>query len=104
MDLVGKPAQFWADADVGDVFEELDDFLASRGGPVNWLASMAQDVKKGRHSEIDYMNGLICQKGREVGIPTPFNDAIVEAMHGIDDGSIKPDPANVDSIIRAVGR
>ena len=104
VDLVGKPAQFWADADVGDVFEELDDFLASRGGPVNWLASMAQDVKKGRHSEIDYMNGLICQKGREVGIPTPFNDAIVEAMHGIDDGSIKPDPANVDSIIRAVGR
>ncbi len=103
VDLAGKPAQFWADADQGDVFEELDDFLASRGGPVNWLASMAQDVKKGRHSEIDYMNGLICRKGREVDIPTPFNDAIVEVMHGIDDGSIKPDPATVDSIVRAVG-
>jgi 2-dehydropantoate 2-reductase len=94
----------WAEADKGDVFEELDDFMSQRGGRVNWLASMAQDVKKGRHSEIDYMNGLICQKGREVGVPTPFNDAIVEVMHGVDDKSIKPDPSIVDRILKAVGR
>jgi len=104
VDIGEKPADFWADANKGDVFEELDDFMASRGGPVNWLASMAQDVHKGRHSEIDFMNGLICQKGREFGVPTPYNDAIVEAMHGIDDGSIKPDPSNVDRIVRAVGQ
>ena len=104
MDVSAKSAQMWADADKGDVFEELDDFLSSRGGNVNWLASMAQDVHKGRHSEIDYMNGLICQKGREVGVPTPFNDAIVDAMHGIDDGSIKPDPSVVDQIMKDVGR
>ena len=104
VDIGGKPADFWADANKGDVFEELDDFMASRGGPVNWLASMAQDVHKGRHSEIDFMNGLICQKGREFGVPTPYNDAIVEAMHGIDDGSIKPDPSNVERIVRAVGQ
>jgi len=104
VDVGGKPAQMWSEADKGDVFEELDDFLSSRGGNVNWLASMAQDVHKGRHSEIDYMNGLICQKGREVGVPTPFNDAIVDAMHGIDDGSIKPDPSVVDQIMKDVGR
>ena len=68
------------------------------------MASMAQDVKKGRHSEVDFMNGMICQKGREVGIDTPFHDAIVDAMHGIDDGSVKPDASNVDRIMRAVGR
>ena len=104
VDLNGKPAKFWADADRGDVFEELDDYMSTRGGSTNWLASMAQDVKKGRHSEIDFMNGLICSKGREVGIPTPFNDAIVEAMHDIDGGSLKPDPSTVDRIIKAVGR
>ena len=104
VDVAGKPAQMWAEADKGDVFEELNDFLGTRGGNVNWLASMAQDVKKGRRSEIDYMNGLICDKGREVGIATPFHDAIVDAMHGIDDGSLKPDPSNVDRILRAVGR
>ena len=44
------------------------------------------------------MNGLICSKGRETGVPTPFHDAIVDTMHGIDDGSLKPDPSNVDII------
>ena len=104
VDMQGKPASLWAEADKGDVYEELDDYMSARGGNTNWLASMAQDVKKGRHSEIDYMNGLICRKGREFGIPTPFNDAIVDAMHGIDDGSLKPDPSVVDRIMRAVGR
>ena len=104
VDMSAKPAKMWAEADKGDVFEELDDFMSTRGGNTNWLASMAQDVKKGRHSEIDYMNGLICSKGREVGVPTPFNDAIVDAMHGIDDGSRKPDPSMVDLILRESGR
>jgi 2-dehydropantoate 2-reductase len=102
VDINGKPAQFWADADRGDVYEELDDFMSTRGGRVNWLASMAQDIKKGRHSEIDFMNGLICQKGREVGIPTPYNDAILDVMHGVDNGSIAPDPSVVERILKAV--
>jgi 2-dehydropantoate 2-reductase len=103
VDINGKPAQFWADADRGDVFEELDDFMSTRGGRVNWLASMAQDIKKGRHSEIDFMNGFICQNGREVGVPTPFNDAIVEAMHGVDNGTITPDPSVVEHILKVIG-
>ena len=65
---------------------------------------MAQDVHKGRHSEIDFMNGLISRKGREVGVATPYNDAIIEAMHGIDDGSIKPSPSVIDQIMKDVGR
>ena len=100
----GKAAALWADADKGDVYEELDDFMSTQRGRVNWLASMAQDVHKGRHSEIDFMNGLICRKGRENGVETPFNDAIVDAMHGVDDGSIPPGPELVQSILNAVGR
>ena len=104
VEISGKPVEFWAAADQGDVFEEANGFLASRGGNVNWLASMAQDVKKGRHSEIDFMNGLVSQKGREVAVATPYNDAIVEAMHGIDDGSIKQGADNVERILNAVTR
>ena len=65
---------------------------------------MAQDVKKGRRSEIDHMNGLVCRKGREVGVPTPFNDAIVDAMHGIADGTLQQGSEQVDRILKAVGR
>ena len=104
VEINGKPASMWADADKGDVYEELDDYMSTRGGRVNWLASMAQDVKKGRRSEIDFMNGLVAQKGREVSVPTPFNDAIIEAMHGIDDGSLALDEGHVDRILKAVGR
>jgi 2-dehydropantoate 2-reductase len=104
VDFNGFATQTWANADQGDVYEELDGYLASHGGRTNWLASMAQDVKKGRHSEINQMNGLVSQKGREVGVPTPFNDAVVEAMHGIDDGPWKPAPAVVDWVVRAAGR
>ena len=104
VNMNGKPANLWAEADRGDVFEELDSYMSTLGGQVNWLASMAQDVKKGRRSEIDQMNGFVSHKGREVGMSTPFNDAITEAMHGIDDGRLKLDPSNVDRILKAVGR
>lgn len=102
VEINGTPAEFWADADTGDVFEELDGKLSQSGGRVNWLASMAQDVHKGRRSEIDFMNGLICEKGRETGVPTPYHDAIVEAMRLVDNKTVTPGPENVDRIIRAV--
>ena len=102
VEISGKPAGFWAAADQGDIFEEADALMESRGGNVNWLASMAQDIKKGRHSEIDFMNGLIASKGREVAVPTPYNDAIVDAMHGIDNHSLAQGAYNVDRIMKAV--
>ena len=102
VEISGKSAALWAEAGKGDVYEDLDDFLSGRGGPSNWLASMAQDVKKGRRSEIDYMNGYVSLKGKEVSVPTPFNDAIIDAMHGIDDGSLSMGPDNVDRILKSV--
>ena len=103
VDINGIPAEFWADADRGDVFEELDGRLSESGGRVNWLASMAQDVHKGRKSEVDFMNGLICDKGHETGVATPYHDAIVEAMRLVDNKTIVADPENVDRIVRAIG-
>lgn len=43
-------------------------------------ASMLQDLEKGRDTEINYINGLICEKGRERNVATPFNDKIVELV------------------------
>ena len=96
VDINGQPAQMWSEADKGDVFEELDDYMSTRGGRVNWLASMAQDIKKGRRSETNLMNGLICSKGRESGVEPPFHAAIVEIMKGVDDKSVTPAPSIVD--------
>lgn len=38
--------------------------------------SMYDDWKAGRPTEIDYLNGYIVQKARELGIPTPVNEAL----------------------------
>ena len=103
VEINSRPAKMWAEADHGDVFEELDASLASQGGRLNWLASMAQDVSKGRRSEVDYMNGHISCKGQEAGVPTPYNDAIVQVMHQIDQRTLQPDAANVDLVLRAAG-
>ena len=54
------------------------------GSARNWRASMAQDVIKGRRTEIDYMNGLVVDKGREVGVPTPVSSAVVDLMREVD--------------------
>jgi 2-dehydropantoate 2-reductase len=37
---------------------------------------MYDDWKAGRPTEIDYLNGYIVSKGRELGIPTPVNEAL----------------------------
>ena len=54
----GFDADTWAKANEGEVFEEIDASLQGRKGRVNWHSSMAQDVKKGRRSEIDYIERL----------------------------------------------
>ena len=39
-------------------------------------SSTAQDLARGKPSEIDFLNGHIVRKGAEVGIPTPTNHAL----------------------------
>jgi 2-dehydropantoate 2-reductase len=61
---------------------------------------MLQDVMKGRRTEIDDLNGYVAAEGRAVGVKTPFNDAVVEAFHAHGVGTLKPDPANLEPLIR----
>lgn len=42
--------------------------------------SMLQDLKKDKPCEIDAINGVVCEWGRKVGVPTPINDRIVEVI------------------------
>ncbi len=43
----------------------------------NAMGSMLQDIEKRRRTEIDVINGAIVEAGRRLGIPTPYNDAMV---------------------------
>lgn len=54
--------------------------------------SMAQDVEKGRPTEIDHINGLIVDRGAAHGIPTPLNAGIRNVIKRIEAGEITPGP------------
>lgn len=52
--------------------------------------SMAQDVFKGRRTEIDEINGLVVTRGQEAGIATPANAAMQALVHKVLRGEIRP--------------
>ena len=53
-------------------------------------ASMLQDIEKGKLTEVDAINGAVCDYGRKIGFPTPANDKVVEIIHKIEKGEFKP--------------
>ena len=53
-------------------------------------ASMLQDLEKGKLTEVEAINGAVSDYGRKVGCPTPMNDKVVEIIHKIEKGELKP--------------
>jgi 2-dehydropantoate 2-reductase len=41
------------------------------------LSSTAQDLNRGRPTEIDALNGYIARRGTELGVPVPVNHALL---------------------------
>ena len=64
--------------------EELIDHAAKPEVAYGHKASMLQDVEARRQTEIDFLNGGIGRFGRELGVPTPLNDAITCLIKGLE--------------------
>ncbi len=62
--------------------------FAARAGDIGgaWpvLGSTLQSLRRGRPTEIEYLNGEIVRRGQELGIPTPRNGRIVDLVHGVE--------------------
>lgn len=50
-------------------------------------ASMLQDLEHGKKTEVDYINGIICEYGEKYNVPTPYNNRIVKMIHEIEAGN-----------------
>ncbi len=48
------------------------------------LGSTLQSLRRGRPTEIDYLNGEIVRLGAETGMPTPLNTTLVELVHAVE--------------------
>jgi 2-dehydropantoate 2-reductase len=69
--------------------EELIDHAARPEVAYDHKASMLQDVEARRATEIDFLNGGIARFGRELGVPTPLNDAITRLIKGLEGSWVK---------------
>jgi 2-dehydropantoate 2-reductase len=62
-----------------DFLREIDDFFR----PSHNIASMLQDLRRGRRTEIDYMNGAVTAIALQHSIPCPVNEALTAIIKTI---------------------
>jgi 2-dehydropantoate 2-reductase len=48
------------------------------------LGSTLQSLRRGRPTEIDYLNGEIVRLGEQIGIPAPLNARLAELVHEVE--------------------
>ena len=60
--------------------------MAVAGRMPNQMSSTAQDLLRGKPTEIDFLNGHVVRKGTEHGIPTPTNLALTVAVRLAEQG------------------
>ncbi|WP_428535639.1 ketopantoate reductase family protein [Rhodopila sp.] len=57
--------------------------------------SMAQDMEKGRRTEIEFMNGFIASEAARVGMQAPTHEMLTRQVLRVERGEIPPRPENV---------
>jgi 2-dehydropantoate 2-reductase len=57
--------------------------------------SMAQDIIKGRRTEIEFMNGYIAERGQYIGVKAPSHVKLTEVVKSVERGEVKPSPATL---------
>ncbi|OGA10286.1 MAG: hypothetical protein A2W68_07075 [Betaproteobacteria bacterium RIFCSPLOWO2_02_64_14] len=82
-----------------DALVEIENLMMSRAAsnPRAGIQrpSMAQDMRKGRRTEIQFMNGFIAEKGRFVGVAAPAHEKLTEIVTRVEQGEIPQSPANL---------
>jgi 2-dehydropantoate 2-reductase len=95
--------EVWMRAERGDrdALEQVD-----RGADVELermtdlgYSGTAQDIRKGRRTEIDFMNGYVATKGDEIGVPAPMHAALTAWVKRVERGEIKQDPVHLASLL-----
>jgi 2-dehydropantoate 2-reductase len=72
---------------------KLMEFAFSKHGATK--PSMWQDIEKGRKTEVDFVNGYVMRKGKQVGVNTPANELVTAVIKQIEEGKKSPGLQNL---------
>lgn len=62
--------------------------------------SMGQDIRKGRRTETDDINGLVARRGEEVGVDVTYHRRVNETIKRIEKGELTPSPSLLKDILQ----
>jgi 2-dehydropantoate 2-reductase len=57
--------------------------------------SMAQDMMKGRRTEIEFMNGYVADRGKFIGVAAPTHERLTDVVKRVSAGEMKPAASNL---------
>jgi len=97
----GAPPEKWVAASDGDPAA----LEAVEGATLDAMERMSegrlstgQDMLKGRRTEIDFINGLVVEKGEAVGIAAPTHAALTQLVKRVECGEIEAHPRNIEAL------
>lgn len=94
--IFGLPAEAFMGATDEVLKKNLETIVAFIGRKARGV--VLQDFLKRRPSEATYFNGLVAERGRAAGVPTPFNEAVLELVRRIERGECAPGLAHLAAI------
>jgi 2-dehydropantoate 2-reductase len=97
-DIAGQDADKLARAAEGDraALDEVESLMLAlrntQQRSEHQRPSMGQDMQKGRRTEIDFINGVIVARGREIGRAAPTHEKLIAAVKRVELGQAAPSP------------
>jgi len=96
-------SEIWLDAERGDraALAAVDRTIAVELERMTdaGYSGTAQDIRKGRRTEIDYMNGYVARQGEDIGIPAPAHAALTALVKKMEGGELEPHPNSLTSLL-----
>jgi 2-dehydropantoate 2-reductase len=83
------------DAEARHAYDEHRLAEARKPGGGAHRPSMGQDMVKGRRTEIEFLNGFIVDRAKEIGLATPANAALTDIVKRVERGELQPDPKHI---------
>lgn len=66
------------------------------------LVSMVQDIRAGRVTEVDYLNGKVVSLANDIGMVMPVNQLLIQTIKEIEAGTRKPSQGVINKLYREV--